>query len=164
MTGYGNGTFGGADMLVRAQFATILYRLMGQPEQASYEPIFPDVPSDTFYTKPVLWAAQHGIITGYTDTGRFGPNDRITREQVAAILYRLTYAMDIDTSQRVDISGYPDAANVSAFAIDAMEWAVGTGLIQGSQGYLNPQGNACRAEAITIMLRYVAFLSQIEEM
>ena len=154
MSGYGNGIFGPADQLARAQFATILYRIAGEPE-VEFKNQFPDVQKNDWYADAVIWAYQNGIITGYTDTGMFGSSDNITREQLATILYRYTKSKGIDVTSDEDLSDFPDASAVSGFADDAMKWAVSKELIKGDKGRLNPQGNTNRAEAAIIIQRYV---------
>ena len=156
MTGYGNGIYGGGDDLVRAQFAVILYRMAGSPE-VEYKQVFPDVAKGDFYANAVTWANENGYITGYTDSGYFGSNDKITREQLATILYRMTKASDLDISETKDLSEFPDAGKVTPYAKEALEWATGISLIQGNNGKLDPQGTAVRAQAITILMRYIEY-------
>ena len=155
MTGLDSQHFGPADDLARAQFAVILHRMNGKPE-VSFSQKFPDIGPGEWYTSAVLWASNEGIVTGYTDTGLFGPSDEITREQMAAMMYRYAQSKGYDVSQKADYSKYPDAANVQDFAKEAMSWAVGTGIITGTDEgtRLNPQGNANRAECATIIMRF----------
>lgn len=154
MTGIGDNKFAPGDTICRAQFATILYRLSGS-QPVPYTNLFPDVPDGTFYTTPVLWAAQENVnvITGY-ENGFFGPNDIITREQLATMLYRYAEYRKLDTGTTADLSGYPDAASVADFAKEAMAWAVGVGIITGDQGNLNPQGESSRAVCATMVQRF----------
>ena len=140
MTGMNGRYFGVAENLKRAQFATIIYRIAGSPK-VKYEPVFWDVPDGTFYTSAAIWAQMNDIITGYTSDGSFGGGDDITREQMATIMFRYAQHCGYDTSQRGDISMYPDATNVSGFASEAMQWASAIGLIKGDNGMLNPQGS-----------------------
>lgn len=155
MTGMQPTVFGPGVDIPRAQFATILYRMEGEPD-VDYSSRFPDVPDGQFYSDPVTWAAEQGIITGYSN-GNFGPNDKITREQMVVMMYR--YASDylgIDCSQRADLSGYVDASWITGFAKDAMSWAVANGIISGKDAtHLSPQGYACRAECAAIIDRFV---------
>lgn len=155
MTGLKNDIFGPAESLARAQFATILYRMEGEPE-VEYNNKFPDVGAGIWYTDPILWASEAGIVNGYTDTGLFGPGDKINREQMAVMMYRYAKYMKYDTSQKTDFSKFQDAASVNEFAKEAMQWAVGSGIITGAEGgiKLNPQGNANRAECATIIMRF----------
>lgn len=159
MTGLNKRTFGPGEDLARAQFATITYRLAGTPA-VSYAAVFPDVADNTFYTSAVIWANANGIITGYSDNGYFGPSDNITREQMATIMYRYAKFCGYDTTQRADLGTFPDAGNVQSFAAEAMQWAVGTGLIQGDQGRLNPQGTAVRAQCATIITRFMKLYAE----
>ena len=102
----------------------------------------------------VAWASANGIVTGYSN-GSFGPDDTITREQMAAILYRYARYKGYDLSARTDLSGYTDAGQVSAYATDPMTWAVGSGLITGTSGTtLSPAGSATRAQAAVILARF----------
>lgn len=137
----------------RAQIVTILHRLEGEPlvvETGSFN----DVEADRWYTSAVEWAAGQGIVDGYGD-GRFGPGDDITREQLAAILYRYARYKNLDLSAYGDISSFQDASSVSGWALQAMSWANGSGLVTGKEGNrLDPGGNATRAEAATILMRF----------
>lgn len=159
MTGMSAGTFGPAVNLSRAQFATILYRMEGSPEVA-YTHRFPDVPENQFYTSPVMWASLDsvGIVGGYAN-GQYGPADNITREQMALMMWRYAkykeYSVNVTDSDA--LSSYPDKGNVSSFASDAMKWAVGIGLITGTQGKLDPQGEASRAQCATIIMRFLEY-------
>ena len=102
----------------------------------------------------MAWASANGIVTGYSN-GSFGPDDTITREQMAAILYRYARYKGYDLSARTDLSGYTDAGQVSAYATDPMTWAVGSGLITGTSGTtLSPAGSATRAQAAVILARF----------
>jgi len=156
MTGMNGRYFGVAENLKRAQFATIIYRIAGSPE-VKYEPVFWDVPDGTFYTSAAIWAQMNDIITGYTSDGSFGGGDDITREQMATIMFRYAQHCGYDTSQRGDISMYPDATNVSGFASEAMQWASAIGLIKGDNGMLNPQGSASRVHCAAIITRFMEF-------
>ena len=153
MTGLNSFTVGPSGELSRAQFATILYRLAGSPA-ASYQNIFPDVTDGNFYTAPVMWAYQNGVISGY-ENGYFGTADKINREQLATMMYRYAKLCNLDISQTANINSFPDASIVSEYAREAMRWAVGSGMIQGDQGNLNPHGDANRAQAATIITRYI---------
>ena len=156
MTGMNGRYFGVAENLKRAQFATIIYRIAGSPE-VKYEPVFWDVLDGTFYTSAAIWAQMNDIITGYTSDGSFGGGDDITREQMATIMFRYAQHCGYDTSQRGDISMYPDATNVSGFASEAMQWASAIGLIKGDNGMLNPQGSASRVHCAAIITRFMEF-------
>lgn len=154
MTGKGDNQFAPGETICRAQFATILYRMSGS-QPIEYSPRFPDVPTDNFYTFPVLWAAQENvkIIEGY-ENGNFGPNDAITREQLATMLFRYANYLNLDTTTAADLGSYPDASSVTDFAKDAMSWAVGVGIITGDNGRLDPQGDSARAVCATMIQRF----------
>ena len=137
----------------RAMLVTILYRLAGSPAVDGGS-AFTDVAGGDWYASGVAWASANGIVTGYGD-GRFGPNDPITREQMAAILYRYAGFAGQSTAGRADLSGYTDAGQVSPYAAEAMGWAVDRGLITGvSAGTLAPGGSATRAQVATILMRF----------
>ena len=149
----------------RAQLVCILYRIQGEPKVVEgYEldklraPFVDDVPRGQWYTNAIWWAKLTGIVNG-TSATTFDPSGRITREQLATILYRYTakYAPDA-TGNAASIAAYPDTGSVSAYARDAMAWAVGNGLISGiphgKTDYLEPGGSATRAQVATILMRY----------
>ncbi|MCU6685027.1 rhodanese-like domain-containing protein [Dorea acetigenes] len=154
MTGKDKNTFAPTEDLARAQFALILYRMEGSPKVNTTEPTFPDAGED-WYKDAVIWANQNKIITGYTNTGLFGPSDPITREQMATIMYRYANYKKWDVTASDDLSTFPDASSVTAFAKDAMEWVVANEIITGNNGKLDPQGSAVRAQASTIITRFV---------
>lgn len=155
MTGLNNMLFGAALDVSRPQFATILYRVAGNPTVSESSP-FPDVGDGDWYSDAIIWCSTNGIITGYED-GMFGLGDNITREQMAVMMYRYAQFKGFDTSASKDISEFPDAGNVSGFALDGMKWAVGTGLITGDGGNINPMGNASRAVCATIIMRFMNY-------
>ena len=137
----------------RAMLVTILYRLAGSPAVDGGS-AFTDVAGGDWFASGVAWASANGIVTGYGD-GRFGPNDPITREQMAAILYRYAGFAGQSTAGQADLSGYTDAGQVSPYAAEAMGWAVDRGLITGvSAGTLAPGGSATRAQVATILMRF----------
>ena len=156
MTGLNGTTFGPDQSLARAQFAVILHRMNGEPEVA-YTAKFADVPDGEWYTSAVLWANSVGVVNGYTDSGLFGTADKINREQMAVMMYRYAGHMGYDTSARADFSSFSDAAKVSEFADEAMQWAVANKIIMGKDNgtRIDPQGNANRAECATIIMRFV---------
>ena len=136
-----------------ASTLTILYRLEGSPA-VSGTASFRDVPAGQYYSEAVAWAAANGIVKGY-DTGLFGPDDVITREQLAVILYGYAQYKGYDVTTGGDLSGFADNASVSAWAADALKWANGQGLITGKSGnLLDPAGTATRAEAASILSRF----------
>ena len=152
MFGMNDEYFGAAEPLRRAHFVTMIYRMAGKP-QTIYTDRFLDVGNGLFYTEPVMWAAENGIVTGY-DNGMFGPSDHITREQLATMLYRYAKVKGKDVSKRGDLSKFPDSSYISEFAQEAVSWAVAEKIITGDQGEINPQGQANRAHAATMMMRY----------
>ena len=155
MTGMEDGDFAPARILSRAQFATVLYRMAGKPE-AVFKAVFPDVKESDWFGLPVSWANQTGVINGYIN-GLFGPADEITREQLAAMLYRYAKAMGYDTEESADLDQYPDSSQVSDWAKEAMQWAVGSGIIKGKDNgtYLDPQGKTSRAECAAMIQRFM---------
>ena len=155
MRGMTSDRFGYGDILSRAQFVTILHRMQGEPEM-EYSKVFSDVADGEFYTNAVMWAklSGSGVVEGYED-GTFGPADAITREQLVLMMYRYAAGKGQDVSARADLSAYSDAETVSGFAKEAIEWAVATGVIQGDQGRINPQGKAIRADCATIIMRFM---------
>lgn len=156
MTGLNETTFGPAESLYRAQFATIVYRMENSPEIA-YSDKFPDVLDGQWYTDPVLWANEAGIVTGYSNTGYFGPADKINREQMAVMMYRYAKYKGYDVETTGSLEAFPDAAKVNDFAKDAIEWCVGAGIITGKDGKIDPQGEANRAECATIIMRFMEY-------
>ena len=150
MTGTSGSAFSPDLFTTRGMIVTILYRLDGSPAVSGAAP-FGDVPTGQYYSEAVAWAAANGIVKGY-DTGLFGPDDVITREQLAAILYGYAQYKGYDVTAGGDLSGFADSASVSAWAADALKWANGQGLITGKNGsLLDPSGTATRAEAAAIL-------------
>lgn len=153
MNGYENGAFGPNDKTTRAQIVTVLYRLEGEPAVQNANS-FKDVSAGgQYYSSAVAWAARNNIVNGYED-GRFGPNDNVTREQIATILYRYAAYKQFDTTLAGNISTFSDATKVSSWANTAIAWAVGEGLMNGDNGALRPQGNATRAEIAALLMRF----------
>ena len=159
MDGVGGNRFAPNSETTRAQPATILYRLEGQPAVSGDLP-FTDVETGIWYTDAILWAAQNNIVNGVNDT-EFAPGDEITRQQLVTILYRYAEAKGYDVSASADLSGYPDAGQVQAYAQPAMAWAVAENIIQGMEdGTLKPAGNASRAQIATILMRFCEDVAQ----
>ena len=159
MTGKGDGTyFAPEENLTRAQFATILYRLEDSPS-VEYEAKFPDVSDNMWYTDGIMWAQQNGIVTGYESDGTFRPENNITREQMALMMYRYAKFKGYDTSKAADYDEFADGTKVSPWAEEAMAWAVGNGIITGKDKpegkLLDPQGEATRAQCATIIQRFL---------
>lgn len=153
MDGVGNGLFAPAQNTSRAMIVTILWRLEGKPAAAG-QMTFADVSYGQWYTEAIRWASEKGIVTGYSAEA-FGPNDVITREQMAAILYRYAAAKGYDTTNKADLNRFGDYNSVSAWARDAMAWANASGLINGMPGdLLVPQGQANRCQTAAILHRF----------
>ena len=153
MTGVSADTFAPNGTCTRAQLVTILYRLAGSPSADSAS--FSDVTAGTWYTDAVAWANANGIVTGYAD-GSFAPNEAVTREQLAAILYRYARSAQRDTSAAASLSGFTDSGAVSGYAGTAMAWANAEGLITGADGNtLLPKASATRAQVATILMRFL---------
>ena len=158
MDGVGDNLFAPNSDTTRAQLVTILYRLAGEPEPGG-DSGFADVAAGTWYTDAVAWAAENGIVNGVSDT-EFVPGDDITREQLAAILYRYAAYQGYDVSQRADLSGFGDASSISGYAQEALSWAHAQGLVLGFEdGSLRPQGTASRAQIAAVLMRFLAAVS-----
>lgn len=155
MAGTSATTFSPDVSTTRGMIATILWRLEGSPV-VDFAMDFDDVAGHSWYAEAVRWAASEGIVSGYGN-GKFGPDDVITREQMAAMLYRYAQikGCDVSAGENVNILSYTDFQELSEYAIPAMQWAVGAGLISGtSESTLGPQGSASRAQAAVILTRY----------
>lgn len=158
---YKNGLFSGTDSrsfspnasMTRAMLVTVLYRLEGEPTVTGRSS-FTDVRSGAYYEKAVIWAAANGIVTG-TDSTSFSPDAKVTREQLAAILYRYAQYRKLDTDASAKLNSFTDADSVSAYASEALGWAVSEGLINGASGKLMPKGDATRAQVAAILHRFV---------
>ena len=140
----------------RAMIVTVLWRLEGEPACGQGKSaVFPDVPADSWYTEAVEWAAAAGIVLGYDD-GSFGPNDAITREQLASILYRYEQykGSDVSVGENTNILSYEDAFDISDWAIPAMQWACGAGLMEGDGALLSPTAQATRAQSAALLMRF----------
>ena len=152
MNGVSATSFAPNSNLTRAMMAAVLYNLEDQPTQADSS--FTDVADGSWYADAVNWAAANNIVSGYGD-GIFGPNDNITREQMASILYRYAEYKGYDVSAVGDLGQFNDADNVSEWANDVMRWAVGAGLINGmGDGSVAPQGTATRAQVATVLMNF----------
>lgn len=154
MDGTGADRFSPNAPLTRAMIVTILYRMAGSPAMSGASD-FKDVDSNKWFAKAVAWAAANGIVNGY-GSGLFGPNDPVTREQLAAILYRYAvYGGMTAVTLEENLGSFADTAQLSAYAIQAMNWAVGQGLINGSGSNLVPKAQATRAQVAAIIHRYL---------
>lgn len=153
MRGISDTRFEPESALTRAMFVTILHRFDGSKTEGNN--VFADVAEDAYYKDAVAWANANGIVLGISDN-EFAPDENITREQIAAILYRYAKYMQYDTSaDGTNIDAYSDCGMISDYAVDAMKYAVGTGIVNGkSETLLAPLDNATRAEAATIFVRF----------
>ena len=166
MNGTSATTFSPDDTTSRGMIVTILYRLAGSPEMPDSNWGYPyaDVDANAYYSTPVYWARMNGLVTGYSDE-RFGPDDAITREQLTAILYRYADYLGLDTDTGFIPDKYydfPDYQTVSRYATNAMSWCVNKGIVSGSDGKLNPQGTATRAEVATMLMNAESILTETE--
>lgn len=158
MYGTTNTTFSPDANLTRAMFAAMLYRLAGSPRVVG-TCSFPDVPSTAYYLDAVIWGEKNGVI--YGEGGKFNPDGKITREQMAAMMRRYADFCELKTDARADLSGYTDAAAVSSWALNDMKWAVAEHLLYGdTNSRLNPTNNATRAEAAAILQRFATRLAK----
>ena len=162
MTGYDATTWAPSDATSRGMVATILWRLEGSP-RVDYAMGFNDVEDGAWYSEAVRWAASEGIVHGYGDGSSFGPNDPVTREQMATILWRYAKAKgyDVSAGESTSILDFPDAADISGYAVPAMQWGVGSGMVAGKDAAdgsktLDPQGETDRAQMATLMMRFCA--------
>ena len=154
MNGTSETTFSPYISTTRGMIVTILYRMEGKPAVFEACP-FTDVKAGAYYERAVVWAAENGIVKGYGN-GCFGPDDQITREQMAAILYRYAKnrGLDVSVGEDTNILSYDDALDISEYAVPAMQWACGAKIIRGAAGRLTPGEKATRAQAAAILRRF----------
>lgn len=154
MNGTDKTTFSPDLTTTRGMIVTILYRLEGEP-YVSGDCSFEDVKAGSYYENAIIWAEANGIVSGYGN-GNFGPDDPITREQMAVILYRYAKYKDMDLSagENTELLSYNDAADISDYALAAMKWVCGEKIMQGNNGKLTPGDNATRAQAAAILHRF----------
>lgn len=154
MGGIGGSLFAPDMTTTRGMIVTMLHRIEGCPVPKSVG-TFTDVASNAYYAQAADWAAENGIVGGYGN-GKFGPNDPIQREQMAAILYRYAQYKGMDAVTLAEyLGGFPDVNKVSTYAISALNWAVGAGIINGVGDKLMPQGNATRAQVAAMLMRFL---------
>ena len=155
MNGTSRNRFSPYGTATRGMLVTILYRMENEP-RCFGSAAFSDVKPGAYYEKAVVWASQNNIVSGYTD-GTFRPDAPVTREQLASILYRYTLyrGQDVSAGETTSLTGYGDAQAVSSYALPAMRWACGTGLLHGANGKLNPSGLATRAQLAAMLHRYL---------
>ncbi len=153
LTGTSDTTFAPNDPMTRGMLVMVLYRMEDRP-QVSTNNCFPDVNTQKYYASAITWASEQKIVSGYSN-GKFGPEDSITREQLAKVLYLYADYKGYDVTAKESLSAFNDASNVSSYAKKYMQWAVAEGLIKGSNGKLKPKGEATRAEIAAILKRFV---------
>lgn len=152
MSGISAQQFGPDSTVTRGQVVTILWRLAGSPTVSGKT--FTDVSASVWYADAVAWASANGVVSGY-ESGLFGPEEQVTREQLAAILYRYALISGKDAEKTADLSGYTDSVTISTWAPQALKWAVGSGLISGTgANTLSPRGTATRAQIAVILQNY----------
>lgn len=148
----------------RSMIVSILYRLEGSPA-VSYKATFTDVPAGKWFTNGVIWASENSVVSGYGN-GKFGPNDNITREQLASILMRYTNFKGYKANTLAELTKFSDAAKIGSWASLSVKWAVGAGIVSGkasgSKTLMDPQGNATRAEVASILMRYIGQLDKMQ--
>lgn len=156
-SGVGGGSFAPNETLNRGMVVTVLYALEDAGAQKTAG-LFDDVAEDAWYAQGTAWAVEAGIVSGYGD-GQFGPNDAITREQLALMLYRCAQYMKLSTGTGASLDGFGDEEEISSWAQQAMSWAVSAGILGGTpEGNLNPGGTATRAEAAVMVSQFVAWM------
>ncbi len=144
--------------MTRAMLVTVLWRRAGEKEADGMA--FTDVPQGLWYSKAIAWAAEQGVVTGYPD-GTFRPDNEITREQLATILFRFAKLYEMDPPERADLDIFPDSEKVQSYAVEALQWAVANGLINGvydsgaEETFLRPENSATRAQVATILMRFL---------
>ena len=141
-----------AGTMQRGMTTTVLHRLAGEPPTA-YSPVFTDIPSGQWYTQGTIWCAQMGIVNGVGD-GRFAPAQVVTRQQIAVMLYNYAVKTGQIIGQRGDLTAFSDAGSVAVWARDAVSWAVGVGILNGSGGKLFPEDGAQRAQVAAMLHRF----------
>ncbi len=153
MRGTTKTTFSPYQPASRGMIAATLWRMEGSPAASGRNP-FADVPDSQYYANAVTWAAEKGIVDGYSDE-LFGPEDAITREQMAAILYRYASYKDYDNGKQASLDRFTDAQEASAYAENALRWAVANNIINGMEEHaLNPRGDAARAQVAAILMYF----------
>ncbi len=153
MSGVGSGLFAPDNTMTRAMMVQVLYNMAGRPA-VSAGASFQDVAKDAWYADAVAWASSKGIVTGYS-AATFGPEDQVTREQMAVMLWKYAKSKGVPVSAEADLSGFADAGSISAWALEAVRWANGEGLLNGvGNKSLAPGGSATRAQLATILMRY----------
>lgn len=146
-------SFAPENRMERRMMTTVLHRLAGEPA-VSYSALFRDIPDGEWYTDGTIWAGTIGVVSG-VEPGRFDPTSNVTRQEIAVILHRYAGKMGYDLSASASLSGFRDASSVASWGTAAMSWAVGAGILNGSDGALLPNGDATRAEVAAMLHRFV---------
>ena len=158
MNGTGPAAFSPGGTVTRGQIAAILHRLAGEPQVRGSS--FSDVPDSAYYSRAVAWAARQGVAEGFPD-GTFRPDLPVSRQQLAAILWRYAKMEGADRGNRAPLRGWPDAGEVGGYAKEAMSWALAEGILQGTKdGTLQPQGRAARGQAAVLLERFQGLLGE----
>lgn len=158
MKGTGSGVFSPGGTVTRGQIAAILHRMAGEPGGRGAS--FSDIPDTAYYAQAVAWAARRGLVEGYPD-GTFRPDLPVSRQQLAAILWRYAKTEGADSGNRASLRGWTDAGAVGGYAREAMSWALAEGVLQGTgDGTLQPQGRAARGQAAVLLERFQALLEE----
>lgn len=157
MNGTAPGIFSPGGAVTRGQTAAILYRLSGEP--AVYGSSFSDIPASAYYAKAVAWAARQGVVEGFSD-GTFRPDLPVSRQQLAAILWRYAGLNQADSGRRASLESFRDAGEVSAYAAEPLRWALAEGILQGTaEGNLLPRGRAARGQTAVFLERFMNLLA-----
>lgn len=160
MSGTGGGKFSPGIPMTRAMLATVLHRMDGSPVPAKPHG-FSDVPGGAYYERAVAWAAENGIVSGIGG-GRFGSGSHITRQDLAVMLYRYGNFKGYDISAADSLAGFSDSSRVAGYARQAMQWAVGEGIMQGDSGRLMPTGDASREQVASMLMRFAQNVADAE--
>ncbi len=162
MSGTSGTTFGPDASMTRAMLVTVLYSMEGKPAVTGSLP-FSDVAKDSWYCAPVTWAYENGIVSGTSPT-TFSPDSNITREQMVAIFSKYANSKGLETPAAASIDSYADADTVSAYARNALSWAVGNGIISGtSASTLSPAGSATRAQCAVILTQFIRWTNEAQD-
>lgn len=154
--GVGGGRFNPGGTMERGMMTTVLHRLAGEPPVSGAQ-MFTDVPAEVWYAPGTAWCAQQKIVEG-VGGGRFNPSGKVTREQIAVMLYKYAMQTGHAVTERGELSGFADSRSVSSWAADAMSWAVGTKILNGSDGKLLPGASATRAQVAAMLHRFSDWL------
>ena len=148
-------SFAPEDRMERCMMTTVLHRLAGSPA-VSYSTLFWDIPDGQWYTQGTIWAGTMGVVSG-VEPGRFDPSANVTRQEIAVILYRYAEKRGYDVSASASLAGFRDAGSVASWGTRALSWAVGAGILNGSDGALLPDGDATRAEVAAMLHRFTSW-------